>query len=168
MPDPKLTLRKGAVAPWAKSTSPYYHQTLEALGKHFKFRLDTPWSELPEAARDAILYGSGDEEVRFAYDDGLRAYEVKKPFEGVVAQSRAPLSGDGERLVARGDPRYMSATPCEACDGSRLKPEALAVKIAGQHIGEVEPALGQGRGRLGRRPAATSSTPSTTRSPSAS
>ena len=63
---------------------PYYLQTLEALGQHYKFRLDKPWSDLPQKARDVILYGSGSEEVRLAYDDGLRAYEVRKPFEGVI------------------------------------------------------------------------------------
>ncbi len=103
VPDPRLTLRRGAVAPWAKSTSPYYLQTLEALGRHYKFRLDAPWSSLPEKARDVILYGSGEEEVRFAYDDGLRSYEVKKPFEGVVEEPRAALPRDRKRMVARGN-----------------------------------------------------------------
>ena len=84
VPDPKLTLRKGAIAPWARSSSPYYMQTLDALAKHYKFRLDMSFDDLPKKARDAILHGSGDEEIRFAYDDGLRSYEVRKPFEGVV------------------------------------------------------------------------------------
>ena len=107
VPDPKLTLKRGAVAPWAKSSSPYYLQTLEALGSHYKFRLDKPWSELPEAGRKAILHGSGEEEIRFAYDDGLRSYEVKKPFEGVVANLRAALSA---RRRANGRARRSSAT----------------------------------------------------------
>ena len=84
VPNPKTTLRKGAVAPWAKSSSPYYMQTLEALGKHYKFRLDTPWEELPKKAQNVILFGSGSEEIKFSYDDSFRAYDVKKPFEGVV------------------------------------------------------------------------------------
>ncbi|MEF3367289.1 excinuclease ABC subunit UvrA [Methylocystis sp. 9N] len=136
-PNPKLTLRKGAIAPWARSSSPFYLQTLEALGRHYKFRLDTPWETLPEKARNVILYGSGNEEIRFSYDDGFRAYDVKKPFEGVVINlERRYLETDSE--WAREEiGRYMSATPCLACDGFRLKPEALAVKIAGKHIGEV-------------------------------
>jgi excinuclease ABC subunit A len=85
VPNVKLTLRQGAIAPWAKSSSPYYLQTLEALGRRYKFRLDKPWSALPEEARRVILHGSDADEIRFAYDDGLRAYEVNKPFEGVVA-----------------------------------------------------------------------------------
>ncbi len=137
VPDPKLTLKRGAVAPWAKSSSPYYLQTLEALGRHFKFRLDKPWSELPEAGRKAILYGSGEEEIRFAYDDGLRSYEVTKPFEGVVANLQRRYRETESEWSREEIQRYMSATPCEACHGFRLKPEALAVKIDGQHIGEV-------------------------------
>jgi excinuclease ABC subunit A len=137
VPDPRLTLRRGAVAPWAKSTSPYYIQTLEALARHYKFRLDAPWAELPARARDAILNGSGDEEVRMAYEDGLRSYEVKKPFEGVVRNLERRYRETESEWSREEILRYMSATPCQACDGYRLKPEALAVKIAGQHIGEV-------------------------------
>ena len=137
VPDPKLTLKRGAVAPWAKSSSPYYLQTLEALGRHYHFRLDKPWSELPEAGRNAILYGSGEEEIRFAYDDGLRSYEVKKPFEGVVANLDRRYRETESEWSREEIQRYMSATPCEACHGFRLKPEALAVKIDRQHIGEV-------------------------------
>jgi excinuclease ABC subunit A len=137
VPNPKLTLRKGAVAPWAKSSSPYYVQTLEALGKHYKFRLETPFEDLPKKAQNVILFGSGSEEVRFSYDDGFRAYDVKKPFEGVVINlERRYLETDSE--WAREEiGRFMSATPCLSCEGFRLKPEALAVKIAGKHIGEV-------------------------------
>ncbi|MCC3247240.1 excinuclease ABC subunit UvrA [Methylocystis sp. WRRC1] len=137
VPNPRLTLRKGAVAPWAKSTSPYYMQTLEALGRHYKFRLDTPWEDLPEKAKNVILFGSGKEEIKFSYDDSFRAYDVKKPFEGVVINlERRYLETDSE--WAREEiGRFMSATPCLACEGFRLKPEALAVKIAGKHIGEV-------------------------------
>ena len=154
MPDPKLTLRQGAIAPWAKSSSPYYLQTLEALGRHYKFRLDRPWSELPEEARRAILHGSGAEEIRMAYDDGLRSYEVKKPFEGVVANLERRYRETESEWSREEIQRYMTATPCEACHGFRLKPEALAVKIDGKHIGEVS-LLSVKRGdRLGEGPAA--------------
>ncbi|WP_158812895.1 excinuclease ABC subunit UvrA [Methylocapsa sp. S129] len=137
VPDSRLTLRKGAIAPWAKSTSPYYAQTLEALGRHYKFRLDAPWAELPAKARDVILNGSGDEDVRMAYEDGLRSYEVKKPFEGVVTNLERRYRETESEWSREEILRYMSATPCAACKGYRLKPEALAVKIDGQHIGEV-------------------------------
>ena len=130
-------MRQGAIAPWAKSSSPYYLQTLEALGRHYKFRLDKPWSELPAEARRVILHGSGTDEIRMAYDDGLRAYEVKKPFEGVVANLERRYKETESEWSREEIQRYMTATPCEACHGFRLKPEALAVKIDGQHIGEV-------------------------------
>jgi excinuclease ABC subunit A len=137
VPDARLSLRKGAIAPWAKSSSPYYLQTLEALGQHYKFRLDKPWSELPEKARAVILYGSGDEEVRFSYDDGLRAYEVRKPFEGVIKNLERRHKETESEWSREEIERYMTATPCDACRGYRLKPEALAVKIDGKHIGEI-------------------------------
>jgi excinuclease ABC subunit A len=137
VPDEKLTLRKGAIAPWAKSSSPYYQQTLEALGKHFKFRLDQPFGELPKKAREAILYGSGSESIKFSYNDGLRAYDVKKPFEGVISNLQRRYIETESEWAREDISRYMSATPCQACDGFRLKPEALAVKIDAQHISEV-------------------------------
>src|ERR1700729_2264950 len=137
VPNPKLTLRQGAIAPWSKSSSPYYLQTLEALGRRYKFRLDKPWSALPDEARQVILHGSDADEIRFAYDDGLRAYEVNKPFEGVVANLARRYKETESEWSREEIQRYMTATPCEACRGFRLKPEALAVKIDGQHIGEV-------------------------------
>ena len=137
VPDVRLTLRKGAIAPWAKSSSPYYLQTLEALGLHYKFRLDKPWSDLPQKARDVILYGSGSEEVRLAYDDGLRAYEVRKPFEGVIKNLERRYKETESEWSREEIERFMTATPCEECHGYRLKPEALAVKIDGKHIGEI-------------------------------
>jgi excinuclease ABC subunit A len=137
VPNSKLTLRKGAVAPWARSTSPYYQQTLEALGKHYKFRMDTPFENLPKKAQEVILYGSDEEPIRFSYDDGLRAYDVKKPFEGVVRNLERRYLETESEWAREEIGRYMAATPCTACKGYRLKPEALAVKVGGCHIGEV-------------------------------
>ncbi|MCO5093287.1 excinuclease ABC subunit UvrA [Bosea sp. (in: a-proteobacteria)] len=137
VPDHSLTLKKGAIAPWAKSTSPYYGQTLEALAKHFGFSMTKPWSELPESARNAILFGTGTEAVRMAYHDGLRSYEVKKPFEGVITNMERRWKETESDWAREEIGRFMSETPCAACDGYRLKPEALAVKIDGRHIGEV-------------------------------
>ncbi len=137
VPNAALSLRKGAIAPWAKSSSPYYMQTLEGLGQHYRFRLDKPWSELPEKARKAILYGSDGEDIRLSYDDGMRAYEVKKPFEGVITNLERRYKETESDWSREEIERYMTATPCEACAGFRLKPEALAVKIDGKHIGEV-------------------------------
>ncbi|HEV7258829.1 MAG TPA: excinuclease ABC subunit UvrA [Bosea sp. (in: a-proteobacteria)] len=137
VPDHSLTLKKGAIAPWAKSTSPYYGQTLESLAKHFGFSMTKPWSELPEMARKAILFGTGTEAVRMAYNDGLRAYEVKKPFEGVITNMERRWKETESDWAREEIGRFMSETPCAACNGYRLKPEALAVKIDMRHIGEI-------------------------------
>jgi excinuclease ABC subunit A len=137
IPDKERTLRKGAIAPWAKSSSPYYTQTLAALGKHYKFTLDTKWKDLPKKTQDAILYGSGDTEIRFSYDDGMRAYETKRPFEGVITNLERRFKETDSDWAREEIARYFTDVPCEACHGYRLKPEALCVKIAGLHIGEV-------------------------------
>ncbi len=137
IPDKERTLRKGAIAPWAKSSSPYYVQTLSALGKHYKFTLDTKWKDLPKKTQDAILYGSGETEIRFAYDDGARAYETKRPFEGVITNLERRFRETDSDWAREEIARYFTDVPCEACSGYRLKPEALCVKIAGHHIGEV-------------------------------
>ncbi|HLL28901.1 MAG TPA: excinuclease ABC subunit UvrA [Xanthobacteraceae bacterium] len=137
IPDPAKTLRQGAIAPWSRSSSPYYTQTLEALGRKYKFNLNTPWKELPKKVRDTILYGSGDEDVKFIYDDGMRSFETKKPFEGVINNLERRFR-ESESDWAREDiEKYFSSIPCKACNGYRLKPEALSVKIGEKHIGEV-------------------------------
>ena len=137
IPDKERTLRKGAIAPWAKSSSPYYTQTLSALGKHYKFTLDTKWKDLPKKTQDAILYGSGETEIRFSYDDGMRAYETKRAFEGVITNLERRFKETDSEWAREEIARYFTDVPCEACKGYRLKPEALCVKITGLHTGQV-------------------------------
>ncbi|MGB7178137.1 MAG: excinuclease ABC subunit UvrA, partial [Xanthobacteraceae bacterium] len=137
IPDKERTLRKGAIAPWAKSSSPYYVQTLQALGKHYKFTLDAKWKDLPKKTQEAILYGSGDDEIRFSYDDGTRAYDTKRAFEGIITNLERRYKETDSDWAREEIARYFTDVPCEACNGYRLKPEALCVKIAGAHIGEV-------------------------------
>ncbi|MGQ7791786.1 excinuclease ABC subunit UvrA [Faunimonas sp. B44] len=136
VPDPDMTLRAGAVLPWAKSSSPYYLQTLEALGRHFGFKVSDRWSDLPETARRAVLYGTK-EKVTFTYDDGLRSYQTHKTFEGVIPNLERRWKETDSAWVREEIDRFMSAAPCPSCGGNRLKPEALAVKVAGLHIGQV-------------------------------
>jgi excinuclease ABC subunit A len=137
IPDKDRTLRRGAISPWAKSSSPYYTQTLQALGKHYRFTLDTKWKDLPKKTQDAILYGSGDTEIRFSYDDGLRAYDTRRPFEGVITNLERRYRETDSDWAREEIARYFTDVPCDACKGYRLKPEALCVKIGGLHIGEV-------------------------------
>ncbi|MGP2492587.1 excinuclease ABC subunit UvrA [Mesorhizobium sp. PUT5] len=137
VPDDNVTLRSGAVAPWAKSTSPYYAQTLEALGQAYGFKLGDKFKDLSAEAQQAILRGTGEREVTFHYDDGLRSYKTTKTFEGVIPNLERRWKETESAWMREEIERFMSATPCPACKGYRLKPEALAVKIAGKHIGEV-------------------------------
>ena len=135
--DKDRTLRRGAISPWAKSSSPYYVQTLQALGKHYRFTLETKWKDLPKKTQDAILYGSGDTEIRFSYDDGIRAYDTRRPFEGVITNLERRYRETDSDWAREEIARYFTDVPCDACKGYRLKPEALCVKVGGLHIGEV-------------------------------
>jgi len=137
IPDKDATLRKGAIAPWSRSSSPYYLQTLEALAKHYKFTLDTKWKTLPKKTQNAILFGSGEDEIKFVYDDGMRSYTTKKPFEGVVTNLERRFRETESDWAREELAKYFTDIPCEACNGYRLKPEALCVKIDKLHIGQV-------------------------------
>ena len=137
VPNEALTLKAGAIAPWAKSSSPYYGQTLDALGRTYGFKQTDRWCDLPEAAQTAILKGTGKEKIEFRYNDGLRSYKTTKPFEGIVTNLSRRWKETESAWMREEIERFMSATPCPACNGYRLKPEALAVKIAGLHVGQV-------------------------------
>ncbi|HLZ77267.1 excinuclease ABC subunit UvrA [Phenylobacterium sp.] len=137
VPDKDKTLHKGAVSPWAKGPSPLYTQTLQALARHYDFSMDTPFWKLPDQAKQVILHGSDGEKIRFVYDDNARKYEVNKTFEGVLPNLERRWRETDSSWVREELARYQSETPCEACEGYRLKPEALAVKIAGQHVGQI-------------------------------
>jgi excinuclease ABC subunit A len=133
VPDHDKTLKEGAVAPWAKGPSPLYAQTLEALAKHFKVKTTAPWKELSKELKQAILYGTKDQ-VRFVYDDGVRRYETTKTFEGVLPNLERRWKETDSAWVREELERYQSEAPCPTCEGKRLKPEALAVKVAGSDI----------------------------------
>ena len=137
VPDGGLTLYKGAVAPWSKTTSPYYTQTLEALAKHYGFKMSSKWNDLEKQAKDVILFGTGEEVITFSYDDGLRSYKTKKPFEGVIPNLERRYRETDSNWAREEIEKFQSITDCEACGGYRLKPEALSVKIADLHVGQV-------------------------------
>jgi len=137
VPQDDLSLKDGAIQPWTGAQSPYYMQTLESLARHFRFAMTTPWRDIPEAVRRQILHGTGDEVVTLRYKDGLRAYEVKKPFEGVIPNLERRFRETDNPWVREDLARYQAEKPCAACGGYRLKPQALSVKVAGRHIGEI-------------------------------
>ncbi len=137
VPDERLSIADGAVAPWTGAKSPYYDQTLQALARHYKVTTRTPWQDLPDRARDAILYGTGDEAVEFTYKDGVRAYSVTKPFEGVLRNLERRSKETDSAWVREELSRYQAEKPCVVCAGARLKPQALSVRVAGAHIADA-------------------------------
>ena len=157
VPDPSLSLRDGAVAPWSGRHTTFFPQMLAAVAKTFKVDLDTPWSELPEAVRRVVLHGT-DKEIQFTLEDGSNRYTFTKPFEGVIAnlerrskeyEKRKREAGaadheEGFEFLAEEFHRYARRDPCPDCKGARLRREALAVRIADRNIAEVS-ALTAGR-----------------------
>ena len=138
VPDQTKSVAKGAIEPWSKSFAPFYMQALEAVAKHYKFRLDIPWKDMKPEHRNLLLHGSGDDAIKITYHSKTEStWKSNKPFEGVVPSlQRRLLETDSES--AREDiSRYQSNTPCDACHGARLKPEALAVKINNFHISQA-------------------------------
>ncbi|ALG90594.1 MULTISPECIES: excinuclease ABC subunit UvrA [Actibacterium] len=137
VPDAALKLYDGALAPWRKGKSPYFLQTIEAIAKHYEFDKNTPWKDLPAHVQQVFLYGSGDDEIRFRYDEGGRVYEVTRTFEGVIPNMERRYRETDSNWVREEFERYQNNRPCHSCGGYRLRPEALAVKIAGLHVGQV-------------------------------
>jgi len=139
VPDENLSLNRGAIAPWARTsaTSPYYQQTLEALARAYRQPMTKPWKSLPDDFHNVILYGSGEDEITFTYDDGVHHYSTTKPFEGVITNIERRWRETESSWVRDELSRFQSDQPCEACTGYRLKPQALAVKIDRLHIGRV-------------------------------
>ena len=137
VPDEGLGLHDGAIAPWRNSSTHYYRQTLRSLARHYEVDMRAPWRDLPEEARRAVLYGSGDAPVTMTYDDGLRKYRVTKPFEGVIRNLERRLRETDSAWVREELAKYQTSQPCEVCGGKRLRPEALAVRVADADISTV-------------------------------
>jgi len=137
VPDAALTIYDGALAPWRKGKSPYFKQTIESIAKHYEFDKNTAWKDLPAFVQQVFLYGTGEEEVKFRYDEAGRVYEVTRPFEGVIPNMERRYRETDSSWVREEFERYQNNRSCGACGGYRLRPEALAVKIAGLHAGEV-------------------------------
>jgi len=137
VPDQMLKVRDGALAPWRKGKSPYFLQTIEAIAKHYEFDQNARWKDLPAHVKQVFLHGSGDEEIQFRYDEGGRIYQVSRVFEGVIPNMERRYRETDSNWIREEFEQYQNNRPCGTCDGYRLKQEALAVKIAGVHIGQV-------------------------------
>jgi len=145
VPDQSLKIYDGALAPWRKGKSPYFLQTIESIAKHYEFDRNTKWIDLPERVQQVFLYGSGDEEIQFRYDEGGRVYQVTRPFEGVIPNMERRYRETDSNWIREEFERYQNNRPCGVCEGFRLRPEALAVKIGPAkgkadkrlHVGQV-------------------------------
>ena len=137
VPDQNLKVYDGALAPWRKGKSPYFLQTIEAIAKHYQFDKNTKWKDLPKKVQQVFLHGSGKEEIAFRYDEGGRVYQVTRVFEGVIPNMERRYRETDSNWIREEFERYQNNRPCGACGGYRLKAEALAVKIAGLHVGQV-------------------------------
>ncbi len=145
VPDAALTVYNGALAPWRKGKSPYFLQTIEAIARHYEFDKNIKWKDLPEKVQQVFLYGSGDEEIKFRYDEGGRVYQVSRPFEGVIPNMERRYRETDSSWIREEFERYQNNRPCGACGGFRLREEALAVKIGPPkggpdkrlHVGQV-------------------------------
>lgn len=137
VPDETLKVRDGAIAPWRKGKSPYFTQTIEAISKHYGVSMNVSWKDLPAAVKKVFLHGSGDQEIKFRYDDGGRVYQVTRGFEGVIPNMQRRYRETDSSWVREEFENYQNNQPCGSCNGFRLRPEALAVKIANLHVGEL-------------------------------
>ena len=139
VPDEDASIEDGAVAPWSASSvpSPYYLQALKGVLAHYGAKMDVPWKKLPAKVRDAVLNGTGDDEITIKFSDDVRKYETRKPFEGVLNNLQRRWRETDSAWMREELEKYQTSQPCEVCNGHRLKPEALAVKINKKNIAEV-------------------------------
>ena len=137
VPDQTLKIKDGALAPWRKGKSPYFLQTIEAIAEHFNFDPSSRWKDLSNKVKQVFLYGSGEEEIKFRYDEGGRIYQVSRTFEGVIPNMERRYRETDSNWIREEFENYQNNRPCGACSGYRLRPEALAVKISNSHIGQV-------------------------------
>jgi excinuclease ABC subunit A len=137
VPNPELSLREGAVAPWFRSTSVYYLHMLEALADHYDFDIFSPYKSLPSRVQQAILYGSNGEDVRFFYEKDDRRVFYQRPFEGVIRNLERRYRETDSIAVREDIEKYMNNRPCPKCDGARLRPESLSVKVGDMTINQA-------------------------------
>ncbi len=137
VPDVTLKIADGALAPWRKGKSPYFLQTIEAIAKHYGFNKNARWKDLDPKIQQVFLRGSGDEEIKFRYDEGGRVYQVERAFEGVIPNMERRYRETDSNWIREEFENYQNNRNCGTCGGYRLREEALAVKIGGLHVGQV-------------------------------
>ena len=137
VPNPNLSMREGTIAAWGKSGSVYFFQMIDALAQHYDFDIYTPWKKLQKKVKDVVLYGSGDEKIKFYYEKGDRRHFFHRPFEGIMNNLQRRYRETTSEMMREELRRFMSVTPCPDCNGSRLRIESRNVKIGELPINEV-------------------------------
>jgi excinuclease ABC subunit A len=137
VPDPDLSIREGALSPWKKRSSMYYHQLLKSLSSHFGFDLNSPYRELPELVHTVLMYGSGKEQITFKYQDDNHLWKSRRPFEGLIPNLKRLYHETNSESRREEIEAYMSNRPCDACGGARLRPEALSIRVGDLNIHQV-------------------------------
>ncbi|HKR67188.1 MAG TPA: excinuclease ABC subunit UvrA [Thermoanaerobaculia bacterium] len=136
VPDASKTLEEGAIALWKEGAENWRFKQIHTLAKHYKFKLDTPWSKLPEKARNCILYGS-EEKMRFEFQGSESAYHYNGTYEGIVPMLKRRYHESDSDDIREEIERFMTPTKCPECKGRRLKPEALSVTVSDKPIDEI-------------------------------
>jgi len=136
VPDPGLSLSQGAIAPWASGHAKFYQQALEAVVRHYKHSMQTPFRDLPESMQDIIINGTK-EPIKIAYFDGSRTFHSHKPFEGVIGNLQRRYEETESDWTREELEKFQATAPCESCNGARLKPESLCVRVSDKNIAQV-------------------------------
>jgi excinuclease ABC subunit A len=137
VPDPNVSLSEGAVAPWAKRDSLYFQQMLKSLCRHYDVDVESPFRALPAEFQEVFLYGSGNEDIPFFFERDDRRYSYIRPFEAVIPNLERRYRETGSYQIREEIENYMSIRPCPECNGARLKPVSLAVRVGDRGIHEV-------------------------------
>jgi len=137
VPNPRLPLREGALAPWASRNSVYFQQMIDAICRHYRIDIYTPFKDLPRKAQEVLLYGSGAEEIKFYFERDDRRHYFKRPFEGLIPTLERRYRETDSYQIREEIEKYMSIQPCPACEGARLKPVARAVTVNGMAINRI-------------------------------
>ena len=137
VPDPRLSIRDGALKPWEKRSSVYFHQMLDTISSHFKFKLSTPFQKLPKKIRDVLLFGSGDEPIKYYFEKDGRKQFYTDTFDGIIPDLKRRYRETDSASTREEITRYMRPLSCQTCGGDRLRKEAVAVKIADLNIVEL-------------------------------
>ncbi|HPQ29835.1 MAG TPA: excinuclease ABC subunit UvrA, partial [Desulfobacteraceae bacterium] len=137
VPNPDLSLRDGAIAPWANRHSVYFQQMLDSICQHYGINIYIPFHEIPNEVQKKLLYGSGVENIKFYFERDDRRYSYNRPLEGIIPNLERRYHESNSYPVREEIEKYMSARPCPSCEGARLKPISLAVKVGGKNIYKI-------------------------------